>query len=124
MKIKRIRFMKIEQDCVGNDIRDMLRYDCAFISDAHPGIVAFPVFKTKHGDLGGPITVDRWRSFGVKFEPHDIDDAKAFELRDELSRDKWHTYRHVRDDASLLMNWSKLVKTDIDDFFSDAIFER
>lgn len=128
MKLKKIRFLRITRKYYDGtsdkDVADMLRYDCAFMSEQHPDIVAFPVFKTKYGDLGGRITVDRWRSFGVKIDLHDVDGVEAFELREGLSRDKWFSYRHAKDDSGDATNFSILTKVSIDDYFNDAIFRK
>jgi len=69
---------------------DMLRYDTAFMSDNRPGIVMFPTFKTKNGNLGGKITTGRWNSFLIGLLP----------VRDEIPiidpKDNWYTYRHPK----------------------------
>jgi hypothetical protein len=93
MKIKRLTFARIKS-LFGDqtEFDDMLRYDTAFQWQADPHVVVFPVFVTKHGDLGGKITTDRWRSFGFTVEP--IDDQEEIDhLKFELRFEEWITRR-------------------------------
>lgn len=77
-------------------VRDMLRYDTAFIPMASQGledaIVAFPCIKyLKCGSGGGKPTLARWESFGLRLEPAD---DLALTLRPTIPQ--WITYRHPR----------------------------
>lgn len=89
---KKTRFATVAGD---DTPEDMLRYDLGFTNPAHPGIVAFPCFKTRAGNLGGKFTPGRWQSFARPITEI-LDPGRLEELRGELSRDPkaWTTYRH------------------------------
>lgn len=116
--MKSVRFLNIKHRLgeLDSDIADMLRYDCAFISAKHPGVVAFPTFKTRSGDLGGAVTRDRWRSFGVALELPTATDMEIFELRDSLSKDDWYSFRHPRMKDSTQTDYGRLVKVLFEEF--------
>jgi len=77
-------------------IRDMLRYDLAFVHPDWPGIVAFPVFRTKYGNLGGTVTKKRWQSFAVNVGAIGLSTGGHYELVEHMNRhaDSWLTYQH------------------------------
>ncbi len=89
----KIRFAAVVGDINVPD--DMLRRDIAFASDDDPGIIAFPTFKTRKGNLGGSITEGRWDSFGVRID--EITDPETLaHLRISLvaNPQRWVTQRH------------------------------
>lgn len=100
MKLKKSNFTEISllpdvdwSSTVKEYIVDMLRYDGAFINLEKPGVVAFPMFKTKEGNLYGICTLGRWKSFGVLA----IGDPKPnadYESDMHQNPDKWITFRH------------------------------
>lgn len=75
--------------------RDMLRYDLAFECIDDPGLLAFPTFKTKTGQLGGQVTRARWSSFGVR-ELESPSSRPLFYADLLLAPDRWLTFRHPR----------------------------
>ncbi|SRR6266403_1345079 len=111
MKLKRISFMRIENRIGLGDVlpnlADMLRYDVAFQNQADPHLIAFPVFHTKDGNLGGGITHGRWNSFGVlvKYLPTEKDDALNVQ---SIDKTQWLTYRHPRNEHDQ-PNYARLV---------------
>jgi hypothetical protein len=68
MKLIRLDFYSTDTpiDLSERAICDMLRYDFAFFNERVPCILAFPVFNTKRGRLGGNITFGRWHTYGVR----------------------------------------------------------
>jgi hypothetical protein len=112
VKIKNITFYRAtSRHRELTDIQDMLRYDVAFQSKKDPSLIAFPVFGTKQGNLGGKITTGRWDSFGIKLERVDrngqvIRGGNWREYQEHVSEDlltpltihlaDWITYRHPR----------------------------
>ena len=97
MKIKAIYFTRLRPrfgDFEDLDIRDMLRYDTAFQSKVDPTLIAFPVFQTPQGDLGGGATAGRWDSFATRLE--DLrDEREIADLKFGRDDSQWITYRHV-----------------------------
>jgi len=121
MKLKNISFMRLESRFGVNDklpnLADMLRYDVAFQSTVSPEYVAFPVFGTKHGNLGGRITHGRWDSFGVRVKY--IEDA-AEQVLSQAARTKpeaWVTFRHPRNEYGQL-DYSKLAPFTLEAYLS------
>lgn len=116
MKIKRILFMQVESRFGHlSNLADMLRYDMAFQSTVDPEYIAFPVFQTKDGNLGGNITTARWHSFSVdlRFLP-----PAALELLSKAARTKpeaWITYRHARNEHGQF-DYGKLVPFSLADY--------
>src|SRR5262245_30583406 len=96
MRIRRIDVYSANWYLPG--IEDMLRYDLDFINREDRNLLALPLFTTRHGDLGGRLTKNRWRSFGVYVEPADPTDAAR--IRDNMRRwpDEWITCRHPLDE--------------------------
>jgi hypothetical protein len=96
MKIGRVFFHKV----VGyeGDLqvpKDMLRYDVAFINDAHPGVVAFPVFSVpKLGAFGGKVTHGRWHSFLYVLTHHALTGEQVRDHKLSITSGGWYTYRH------------------------------
>lgn len=82
---------------------DMLRYDVAFASEVHPGVICFPTFRTKEGNFGGQVTAARWRSFGLTLEPLKGDEPG-------LIPEHWYTYRHPRAKLGGPVDYGKLEK--------------
>jgi hypothetical protein len=73
-------------------LKDMLRYDVAFMCDEHPGLVAFVKYATRGaGTHEGRPTLARWDSFSVKLVPL-VTPAPNFNITSET----WFTYRHPR----------------------------
>lgn len=100
MKLKKMQFAEIQlkQDQEWNKevishIKDMVRYDGAFINRDVPGIIAFPTWKTKEGDLYGKQTTGRWNSFGVKISPLTMSLPTMLQQDPFLVPDAWITYR-------------------------------
>ncbi len=109
MKLKRISFMRVDNRIgLGDDLpklADMLRYDVAFQCQADPHLIAFPVFQTKDGNLGGTITHGRWLSFGVLVKY--LTDAQEA-LAKGYKQSQWITFHHPRNEFDQL-DYSKLV---------------
>ncbi len=124
MKLKHISFMRLvsRHGDLGN-LADMLRYDVAFQSKAEPGLVAFPVFQTKHGNLGGHITYGRWDSFGVlvKYLGGEEDTPSVHPMS------QWFTYCHPRDQNGQV-DYGRLVSVTLEAYVNakdlDSIPER
>lgn len=75
-------------------IKDMLRYDVAFMNDQYPGVVAFVKYGTRGaGTHEGKVTLARWDSFGVKLVP--LKDLPPL-ISAASDREAWFTYRHPR----------------------------
>lgn len=108
MKLKRITFARVKSrygDSEPLDIRDMLRYDIAFQPKSDPSLVAFPVFHTRGGDLGGKITHDRWRTYGF-IVTEITDPATVAGLKFGMNREDFTTYRHVAPDYRRLVQYT------------------
>lgn len=101
MKLIKTTFYKVEGES-SYGIDDMLRYDTAFVHDGAPGIVAFPMFRSKRGNLGGTPSHARWSSFGYRLTP------LTKEPR-EMSQD-WYTTHHPRDPRTRALDYGKLEK--------------
>lgn len=95
MKLKKIAFFKITSRHNSGlpSLQDMLRYDVAFQHQERPEIIAFPIFHTKYGNLGGRITHGRWQSFGIG-KMTSLGDEEARDLKFGLQAEKWTTYVH------------------------------
>lgn len=79
-------------------LADMLRYDHAFQYEDDPTLIAFPVFKTEQGNLGGVVTRDRWRSHGFKEMAVAVPLGSIALLQEEPL--KWTTMVHpLKDDG-------------------------
>lgn len=91
---------------------DMLRYDHAFESALHPGVLVFVSYKVKgSGTYSGWPTVDRWRSFSVKLtERKDLTENIQHDLRQH--GDAWFTYVHP-------VSSYELVKKSFTEFFAE-----
>lgn len=72
---------------------DMLRYDGAFINDAHPGVIVFAKMQDKHGIFNRTPTFDRWKSFGITLTEVGAD--KSFMIAEQFNShpDDWYTIR-------------------------------
>lgn len=129
MKLKRISFMRLEsrfgpgeslrtdQDHGSPKLADMLRYDVAFQSTVSPEYIAFPVFQTKHGNLGGNINHARWHSFGVYVKYISDEAGEVLSKASQTKPDAWITYRHPRD-AEGRYDYHKLVPVSLETFCS------
>ena len=73
------------------EVRDMLRYDQAFVSDADPGVVALPSWV---GDRMRHPTHDRWHTFGVVLEEIPGSESHGFREQAVGRPETWRTYRH------------------------------
>ena len=116
MKISRTFFFQPTTEFGREELyraKDMLRYDLAFISHKHPGIIAFPVFKTPRGVVGGVPTLARWRSFGItiaRLVPTEEYKHGWYETGEE-----WFTERHPRDEDGRMI-YSQLVPVTLKQF--------
>ena len=117
MKLKHISFMRLESRFKNGlpKLADMLRYDTAFQSQQDPHYVAFPVFITKDGNLGGQITHGRWHSFGVyvKYIPKESE-ADSLSIH-SIHKDQWITYRHPRTENGPC-DYGKLVPVTLEEY--------
>jgi hypothetical protein len=85
-------------------IKDMLRYDVAFINDKYPGIIALPSWA---GDAVRKPTLERWRSFNLILRA--VDSTKIAEWRESFEGrpQEWRTHRHPRN-ADGVREYSRL----------------
>ena len=106
MKIKKYSFARLTSRFPdATDVADMLRYDIAFQSVSDPTLVVFPIFHTGAGNLGGKITGDRWRSFGITVTPI-TDDNIVEDLKFGMNPDDFVTFRHVAPDFKTLVKFT------------------
>lgn len=72
---------------------DMLRYDGAFVHDAHPGVLVFPTMQDKGGVFNRKPTFGRWQSFGITLT--EVDAQRAFDITEQFKTriDEWYTIR-------------------------------
>src|SRR5262245_46367168 len=92
MRIRRIDVYSANWYLPG--VEDMLRYALAFVNSGGRNRLARTVFRTRHGDLGGRLTEDRWRSFGIGPQPADPEEAARIIESMHRSPHDWITYRH------------------------------
>jgi hypothetical protein len=97
MNMKKVIFARL-YPLMGNasHLEDMLRYDIAFQYAEDPLLIAFPVFQTKSGNMGGRITQARWESFGVRISV--VNRQETARLQADLKPEEWITYRNIRDE--------------------------
>lgn len=99
-------------------VRDLLRYDLAFMHPSYPGVVAFPEFSVHGGNLGGRPTVTRWRSWRigigaqVRIEPHEVRSVERFP-------ETWYTFRHPTEEGR--PNYTKLVRMALPALLKDLV---
>ncbi len=92
-KLKQVVFYKTTREIP----EDMLRYDCAFVSHTHPGVIAFPRLSGKHGQWGGKCTMTRWESFLVRLTPITEHNQTTMLHKDLLDNpDQWYTATHPK----------------------------
>lgn len=78
-------------------IADMLRYDVAWVSERHPGIIAFITFAVRgSGIFKANPTVRRWESFGVSLRRIPKEECPVL----DTARDVWVSYRHPKGNYS------------------------
>ena len=113
LKVKDVKFFRMEmayRHLHEEFVQDMLRYDRCFQSDTDPNLIAFPVFKTKEGDMGSTEpTLARWASFGIKL----TQETKGFGFRENWTNMPWTTYRHP-DVEGHATNYGILEKVSLD----------
>lgn len=94
-------------------LADMLRYDHAFQYEDDPTLIAFPVFRTDAGNLGGVVTRDRWRSYGIKvMEPAVPLGGLALLLENKT---RWTTFLHPKKEDGTT-NFSVLKAVNLEEF--------
>lgn len=100
-EIKSVFYMTVQsgigkRDTVGLDqMIDMLRYDCAFINEKYPNVVAFPTFKIQgSGTYKGTTTTERWRSFLLYLSPYQHPDIEPMAMFVQ-DPNGWVTYRTI-----------------------------
>lgn len=78
------------------NMKDMLRYDEAFVNDDRPGVmVSFRANVPGRGKHRSDITPDRWLSMGFKVRKHPELTLTISEVMQEW--DKWYSMRHPYD---------------------------
>jgi hypothetical protein len=129
MKLKKVFFyerkskyrLEESEDSV-DGYADMLRYDTAFVSDAHPGIVAFPVFATKYGNAGGRVTEGRWSSFGYRVTRLNAD--KEAEMKfSNFTPELWYTMMHPAPRKNHGRDYGRLVRVTLAEYFKAKEFD-
>ena len=112
MKLNRVAFYSVADRFAdvrrGEDFRDMLRYDLAFVNPEeverpevgktvrHPYRL-LTIAAPKIGGYGGKLTIARWKSHGFDPRPYGGDRLEEMELSDKMRREGWVTYRHPAD---------------------------
>lgn len=139
MKLKELVFFRTTQPVVrpeGDDARDMLRYDIAFVRDDDPSLIVFPVWSTKTGNLGMGEPSARWMMrFGVRFTPlamwspgagprrqstSPVTDTDVATWVEEFKSGRgWYRYLHPIDDGR--KDYSKLIRVSLADYLQQHV---
>ena len=106
MKLKKVSFYRVSSRFAHEDpaifaenegMKDMLRYEMAFLNRNFPGVIAFPTFQSKSGGTyPGEVTYGRWNSMGFKIEPLNTKkDDQYFALYQNFlsSASEWVSFR-------------------------------
>src|SRR5581483_7623050 len=99
MKVKKVAMVFTYVDGLRRDeimhdsIKDMLRYDGAFVCDAMPDVLVYPDIQDKDGTFKRKPELGRWASFRVTLT--EVKDAKFHDIASHFMshpRD-WYTFR-------------------------------